>query len=85
MRMLYHLQIPGGQKIALMGVFALGGFVVITGMIRLNFLKKAQNAPDPSCKHILFRLVPRLLSSSSSIHPDRLHRQQLQWGRMVFD
>ena len=55
MRMLYHLQIPGRQKIALMGVFAVGGFVVITGMVRLNFLKKAQNTPDPSCKHILFR------------------------------
>ena len=50
MRMLYQLQIPRRQKIALMGVFAVGGFVVITGMIRLNFLKVAQNTPDPSCK-----------------------------------
>ena len=61
MRMLYHLQIPGRQKIALMGVFAVGGFVVITGMIRLNFLKEAQNTPDPSCKHILFHLQHRPL------------------------
>ena len=52
MRMLYQIQIPRRQKIALMGVFAVGGFVVITGMVRLNFLKVAQNTPDPSCKHI---------------------------------
>ena len=58
MRMLYHLQIPGRQKIALMGVFAVGGFVVITGMIRLNFLKKAQSTSDASCKHIVLRLAP---------------------------
>lgn len=50
MRMLYRLQVPQRQKIALMGVFAVGGFVVITGMVRLNFLKVAQNTPNPSCK-----------------------------------
>lgn len=50
MRMLYQLQVPRRQKIALMLVFAVGGFVVITGMIRLNSLKVAQNTPDPSCK-----------------------------------
>ena len=49
MRMLYQLQVPKRQKIALMMVFAVGGFVVITGMIRLNYLKVAQNTPDPSC------------------------------------
>lgn len=52
MRMLYQIQIPKRQKIALMMVFAVGGFVVITGMIRLNFLKVAQDTPDPSCKHL---------------------------------
>ena len=50
MRMLYQIQIPKRQKIALMLVFAIGGFVVITGMLRINYLKKAQNSPDPSCK-----------------------------------
>jgi len=49
-RMLYQIQIPKRQKIALMMVFAVWGFVVITGMIRLNSLKVAQNTPDPSCK-----------------------------------
>ena len=52
MRMLAQLQIPKRQKAALMGVFAVGGFVVITGMIRLNYLKQAQNTPDPSCKYL---------------------------------
>ena len=31
MRMLYQIQIPRRQKIALMFVFAIGGFVVVTG------------------------------------------------------
>ena len=56
MRMLYQLQVPKRQKIALMMVFAVGGFVVITGMIRLNYLKVAQNTPDPSCRR--FSLHP---------------------------
>lgn len=51
-RMLYQLQVPRRQKIALMLVFAVGGFVVITGMVRLNYLKAAQNTPDPSCKQL---------------------------------
>lgn len=50
MRMLYQIQIPRRQKIALMVVFAVGGFVVITGMLRFNYLIVAQNPPDPSCK-----------------------------------
>lgn len=49
MRMLYHLQIPKRQKIALIVLFALGGFVILTGMVRLTSLKKAQNTLDPSC------------------------------------
>ena len=57
MRMLYQLQVPRRQKIALMLVFAVGGFVVITGMVRLNSLKKAQNTPDPSCKQLSFKRV----------------------------
>ena len=50
MRMLYHIQIPRRQKIPLMLVFGVGGFVVVTGIIRLNSLKVAQNTPDPSCE-----------------------------------
>ena len=50
MRMLYQLQVPQRQKIALMMVFAVGGYVVVTGMVRLKYLKGAQNTPDPSCK-----------------------------------
>ena len=66
MRVLYQIQIPKRQKIALMGVFAVGGFVVITGMVRLNFLKRAQNTPDPSCKPFLSSLLDDSLSLISS-------------------
>ena len=48
-RMLYRLQVPRRQNIALMMVFTVGGSVVITGMVRLNFLKVAQSTHDPSC------------------------------------
>lgn len=78
MRMLYHIQIPKRQKIALMGVFAVGGFVVITGMIRLNFLKRAQDSPDPSCKHFLFFLLKRNSLTKS-------HRRQLRWRCLVLN
>ncbi|KAL8688973.1 MAG: hypothetical protein Q9218_005243 [Villophora microphyllina] len=50
MRMLYQLQIPKRQKVALMMVFAVGGFVVVTGMVRLNSLRVAQNTDDPTCE-----------------------------------
>lgn len=52
MKMLYQIQIPRRQKYALIIVFAIGGFVVVTGMIRLYYLKGAQNSTDPSCKHL---------------------------------
>ena len=62
MKMLYQIQIPKRQKFALMIVFAVGGFVVVTGMIRLNALKFAQNSADPSCKpgcpHPIFSSSP---------------------------
>ena len=51
MKLLYDLQIPKRQKIALIMVFTVGGFVVITGMVRLNALKFAQNSVDPSCTY----------------------------------
>lgn len=53
LRMLYQLHIPRRQKIALMMIFVVGGFVVITGMVRLKFLRVAQNTQDPSCKYHL--------------------------------
>ena len=49
-KMLYELQIPKRQKIALTMVFAVGGLLVITGIVRLHYLKDAQNTSDPSCK-----------------------------------
>ncbi|MCJ1245305.1 hypothetical protein MMC30_002509 [Trapelia coarctata] len=47
MRMLYALQIPRRQKIALVLIFALGGFVTITGIVRIGSLKSALRTPDP--------------------------------------
>jgi hypothetical protein len=49
MNMLYHIQIPRRQKYALMLVFAVGGFVVITGALRLYYLQGAQASDDASC------------------------------------
>ena len=57
MRTLSQLHAPKRQKGALMGVFAVGAFVVITGMIRLNYLKQAQNTPDPTCEYRLSSLT----------------------------
>lgn len=51
MKMLYSIQIPRRQKYALMIVFAVGGFVVVTGMIRLYYLQGAQASQDPSCEY----------------------------------
>ncbi|KAF7502700.1 hypothetical protein GJ744_005239 [Endocarpon pusillum] len=48
MKMLYGVKVPRRQKIALMFVFAVGGFVVVSGMVRLYSLKVAQDTPDPS-------------------------------------
>lgn len=61
LRMLYQLQVPRRQKIALMFVFAVGGFVVITGMVRLNSLRVAQITPDPSCKQFFFKLFEKTI------------------------
>ena len=52
MRMLYQLQVSRRQKIALILVFAVGDFVVITGMVRCKYLKVAQDTADPTCKHL---------------------------------
>jgi len=48
MRMLFQIQLPQRQKIALIIVFAIGGFVCVTGMLRLNSLKTASISKDPT-------------------------------------
>lgn len=48
--MLWKLQLPLKQRVALILVFALGGFVVVTGIMRLQSLKFASVSSDPTCK-----------------------------------
>ncbi|KAG9231474.1 hypothetical protein BJ875DRAFT_406887 [Amylocarpus encephaloides] len=52
MKMLYQLQLPKRQKYALIMVFAVGGFVVVTGCIRLYYLQGAQASQDPSYDNV---------------------------------
>lgn len=49
-RVLYQLQLPRNQKLALIAIFIVGGFVCITGMLRLSALKTAVVTKDPTCK-----------------------------------
>lgn len=46
MPLVYQLQIPRVQKIALVLVFALGGFVVITSCLRMTTIDIAAKSPD---------------------------------------
>ncbi|KAK3940243.1 hypothetical protein QBC46DRAFT_341802 [Diplogelasinospora grovesii] len=46
MPLVYQLQIPRVQKIALVVVFALGGFVVITSCLRMTTINIAATSPD---------------------------------------
>lgn len=48
MRMLWDIQIPRKQKLALIAIFAVGGFVCITGMLRLDSLRIASVSMDPT-------------------------------------
>jgi len=48
MKMLWEIQLPRKQKMALVIVFAVGGFVCVTGMLRLNSLKTASISKDPT-------------------------------------
>jgi hypothetical protein len=50
MKMLWEVQIPRKQKIALIIVFVVGGFVCVTGMLRLDSLRTASISQDPTCK-----------------------------------
>lgn len=48
--MLWNLNMPRRQRTALILVFVVGAFVVITGMIRLKSLFVASSGTDPTCK-----------------------------------
>lgn len=49
MPLLSKLQLPRMQKIALMGVFAMGLLVVVTSILRLSSLREVAKSPDTSC------------------------------------
>lgn len=49
-RALARLQLPSKQRIALIAIFVVGGFVCITGILRLNSLKTAAVTSDPTCE-----------------------------------
>lgn len=49
MPLLSQLQLPRMQKIALMGVFAIGILVVVTSILRLSSLRQVAQSPDTSC------------------------------------
>ncbi|KAJ5089852.1 hypothetical protein N7532_008536 [Penicillium argentinense] len=52
MPVLKSLQLPKRQKLALMGVFALGGFVMITSILRLHSLLIISNSSDPTYDNV---------------------------------
>ena len=62
----YDLQIPKRQKIALGAIFAVGGFVCITGIVRLNSIKTAAVTEDSTCKSIMFSFSFVIESNRSS-------------------
>ncbi|KOS43375.1 hypothetical protein ACN38_g5726 [Penicillium nordicum] len=52
MPVLKSLQLPKKQKFALMAVFALGGFVLITSILRLKSLLVISNSDDPTYDNV---------------------------------
>ena len=62
---LWKLNIPRNQAIAIIFVFVIGGFVVITSMIRLKSLTTAAASTDTTCEFRLERLyrIYRILMS----------------------
>ncbi|KAJ5467256.1 hypothetical protein N7475_005008 [Penicillium sp. IBT 31633x] len=52
MPVLKSLQLPKKQKFALMAVFALGGFVLITSILRLQSLLVISNSNDPTYDNV---------------------------------
>ncbi|KAJ6188491.1 hypothetical protein N7519_003399 [Penicillium mononematosum] len=52
MPVLKSLQLPRKQKFALMAIFALGGFVLITSVLRLKSLLVISNSDDPTYDNV---------------------------------
>ncbi|PLB47213.1 hypothetical protein P170DRAFT_363022 [Aspergillus steynii IBT 23096] len=52
MPLLSHLQLPRMQKLALMAVFAIGGLVAITSILRLSSLRTVSKSPDTSYSNV---------------------------------
>ncbi|PWY96608.1 PTH11-like integral membrane protein [Aspergillus sclerotioniger CBS 115572] len=52
MPLLSQLQLPRMQKLALMGVFAIGGLVVITSILRLSSLRSVAQSKDTSYSNV---------------------------------
>ncbi|KAJ6184423.1 hypothetical protein N7519_005724 [Penicillium mononematosum] len=52
MPLLSKLQLPRTQKIALMGVFAIGILVVVTSILRLSSLREVAKSPDTSYSNV---------------------------------
>ncbi|KAL4904956.1 hypothetical protein BDW74DRAFT_24163 [Aspergillus multicolor] len=52
MPLITQLQLPKRQKLALMAVFALGGLVVITSVLRLSGLRKVARSTDTSWSNV---------------------------------
>ena len=48
-KVIWESQLPGGQKKALMAVFALGGFVTVTSVLRMTTLNFSTTSPDVTC------------------------------------
>ncbi len=48
--MLWNIQIPVRQRLALIGIFVVGGFVCIAGIIRIPTLRDAVSSTDPTCE-----------------------------------
>ncbi|KAK2763766.1 hypothetical protein FQN54_009383 [Arachnomyces sp. PD_36] len=46
MPMLWHVQISGGKKKGLFGIFGLGGFAIAAGCVRYDFVQKLSNSKD---------------------------------------
>ena len=73
LKIIYDLQIPKRQKIALGLIFVIGGFVCVTGIIRLNSLKTAAVTDDPTCELIELPII-KLASIAHSNHLARVQR-----------
>ncbi|KAJ5460752.1 uncharacterized protein N7458_002304 [Penicillium daleae] len=52
MPVLKSLQLPKRQKVALMGVFALGGFVLLTSILRLRSIYVITHSSDPTYDNV---------------------------------